>query len=190
MASANKGCKTQTPAKEVNNMHQKPIHPILNRVLAVNLVLLIIALVVWVIQMGQTPRPVTSIVSNAGRVLVLRFPASSAPWEQFTAKPYFEHDGTISVSRFPVGAISSAPANTIRFAPEEWQPVATLIDEWCKNPPSYEVETDEPFYDIGLPCRGYMRIKIPPDELPSALVYLIETVPSPTCDDPFCGWRE
>jgi hypothetical protein len=65
-----------------------------------------------------------------------------------------------------------------------------LLDEWCENPPSHEVEADEPFYDVAVACRGGMRVKIPPDELPPELIQIIEKVPSPTCDDPFCGWRE
>jgi hypothetical protein len=79
----------------------------------------------------------------------------------------------------------------MEFTPEEWAPVATLIRDWCRNPPLRKPpEEGEPFYDVGYLCQGDRRAQIPPDELPPALVYLIETVPSPTCDDPFCGWRE
>jgi hypothetical protein len=69
---------------------------------------------------------------------------------------------------------------------------------WCQNHPSFrEVHENEPFYAVGLDC-GFdqttgvdsRRIVIPPDELPPELIQIIEKVPSPTCDDPFCGWRE
>lgn len=147
----------------------------------------------------STVPPVEKIVGNARDVLALRFPQPSTKWqEDIIINSYTKRARRYSEYRRNANEI---PSTGIALTQEQWHMIESLRMSWCQTPPSFrEVHENEPFYAVGLDCgvtrttftavSDRRRIIIPVDELPPELIQLIELVPSPTCDDPFCGWRE
>ncbi|MCG8349590.1 MAG: hypothetical protein MI924_17630, partial [Chloroflexales bacterium] len=66
-----------------------------------------------------------------------------------------------------------------------------LRRDWCATPPVFAWDqSDSAVFDMGLDCRGtdMRRVIVPLNMLPSPLMELIKSVPSPTCQDRLCGW--
>jgi hypothetical protein len=157
-----------------------------------NFVILFIILVVIVIGFRVTVpsienRRVEHIVGNAGRFLALRLPPTpEGIQEQIIAYRIPDRPDAIGLVRTIAHQRSEDGLGT-DLTGDDLNTFMQFYAAWCNNPPELrEAAPDEPGFDLAL-CGTW---RIPIDELPPELVTLIEAVPSPTCDDPFCGWRD
>lgn len=162
----------------------------------ISAIILVVVIVIGIVVMIQPliipPSEVELLVGNAGGILALRFPVAQHKHRDQIVARHWPGDETIRVARYSVDRDPEEDVTIMELTEEEWEPVAALIRDWCRDPPPFQKapEGGEPFYDVGYYCGSDRRAQIPPDELPPALAHLIEMVPSPTCDDPFCGWQE
>jgi hypothetical protein len=139
---------------------------------------------------NRPPESITVVqwVGSGSVVFVLRFPESSETREEIII--HEESAGTPPrMRRRPIDTRSASPEDytIMNPTPEQWQNITTLRQDWCQDTPVFrDLEEGEPFFDLGLRCTTALdrrHIQIPVDELPSELVHLLETVPSPNCLD-------
>jgi len=80
------------------------------------------------------------------------------------------------------GLIASGPRPHIQLPPSELQAVKALQDTWCTATPSFTTPTAaSPLYEVGLRCGEPLavllkQIQVPTDQLPPALVALVNRV--------------
>lgn len=166
---------------------------------AIALILFFIFLIAWFSSRAKDTSRVYSvdmIATRGSSILVLRLPQPSEgdPWEEIVVNDK-NAQSPRKAYRFPVVA-TDLQRSDVQLPLPQWQTINNLRERWCESAPSWAIEDDEPVYEVGLRCgnpSGFFpptkRVSVPLDQLPSELVELIETVPSNTCDDPFCGWR-
>lgn len=150
-------------------------------------------------QTTTTLIPVDSLAATGGSMLVIRLPPHpSYPQEQIDVhKPSSDMLALRQIADMEERQQHTSSYVAIHLNSAQWQQVNIIRHTWCQTTPVFHNPPNEVFYDVGLYCLssnshiGFTkRVQIPVDELPSELTQLIETVPSPTCDDSFCGWRE
>jgi hypothetical protein len=158
---------------------------------------IVAGIIMFTIGPSLVPPPsseVERLVGNAGVVFAIRFPALPGQREELIRAHLFSEFGTsdenVTLFRHPADREPGDEIIDVEISQEEWEPMHMLVRDWCYNPPTFQSIEEAPFFDVGYYCAGDKRVQIPVDELPPELVRLIETVPSPTCDNPFCGWQD
>lgn len=151
-----------------------------------------------VVDHTTTLKPVHTLAANGEAMLVLRFPDHSSQLQEEIIV-YNRSREMLTMRRIAdLAERGPHPSNVVlHLNIEQWQPIDILRQDWCQATPQFQNAPDEVFYDIGLYCSRHghpigdtRRVQVPVGNLPPELAKLIETVPSPTCDDPFCGWQE
>ena len=134
----------------------------------------------------MTILPVERVVGNAGRALVLRFPLSIQERQEDIRIYHHNHTAV----RHPVDVVAELSTST-ELTSTHWRELQQIRRDWCATPPVFAWDqSDSAVFDMGLDCRGtdMRRVIVPLNMLPSPLMELIKSVPSPTCQDRLCGW--
>jgi hypothetical protein len=74
------------------------------------------------------------------------------------------------------------PRTTQQLPPDVWEEVNQLRLQWCQEPPSFPALAErERRYSIGIRCAPFNQktFYLAPDQLPSVLRFVLETVPTP-----------
>jgi hypothetical protein len=137
------------------------------------------------------PVPVEHVF-RGGTFLVLRFPYSNlVRQEEISITKSSDFTG---FTRYLIDERPRRLATSGDLSETNMQQIELFNDEWCNLPLAAQEHIDKPIYELGLRCGvNYSNIKvfkISVDDLPLMLKNLILAAPSPTCDDPFCGWNK
>jgi hypothetical protein len=137
------------------------------------------------------PVPVEHVF-RGGTFLVLRFPYSHLVRQEEIS--ITKSSSFTGFTRYLIDERPRRLATSGDLSETDIQQLGLFSSEWCHIPLAVQEHIDKPVYELGLRCdvnASNIRVfKISVDDLPFILKTLILAAPSPTCDDPFCGWNK